>query len=127
MMCEKTNQVFRWADTRTVLGKPITAEVTLLPKGVQVLITGGDLPHIGAVAIVHPDGSFQVTEFPAHREGVVCQAWAEFFSAAGICPGVISAGIHYDDLDAQGIQDVLEASCQLCDAVIHAWQTPRKG
>lgn len=127
-MREKANQaVFRWEEIKTVLGKPITAQMIMLPKGVQVLITGGDLPHIGAVAIIHPDGSFQVTEFPTHREGTVCQAWAEAFSAAGICPAVISAGIHYDGIDAQGIQGILEVSHQLCDAVIRAWKAKQRG
>lgn len=81
----------------TLFGKKITAELTRLDQGVQVLVAGGDLSHVGAVSIVDPEGHITTTQFPGHRDGVVSRRWAEALAETGNIPAVVTAGIHYDN------------------------------
>ena len=88
-------------------GRDITALVLQTEEGVSVTLWGGDRPHIGAVGVADPDGKVTVTEFPGHKEGVVCEKWTAALAAAGYTPAVVTAGIHYDGLDKAGIEAVL--------------------
>lgn len=103
---------------RTYRGKQITAFVLQMQEHIHVSLCGGDRPHIGAVGIVAPDGTCSVTEFPTHREGVVCERWACALSGSGFRPAVVEAGIHYDSLDRNGIHDVLALTDDLLKAVL---------
>ena len=98
---------------RSYRGRDITALVLQMSGGVHVSLYGGDLPHIGAVGIVDTEGNCTVTEFPPHREGVVCQTWIDALSAVEIRPAVVEAGIHYDNLDNAGIRTVLSLTGEL--------------
>lgn len=107
---------FQW--TRELLGKEITAEVQCLPRGVQVSVFGGDLPHIGAVSIVSPEGTCSTVEFPGHRDGTVSRRWADALAKAGYCPAVVEAGIHYDGLSREGIAEVLALTDKMLDCIL---------
>lgn len=100
--------------TRDFRGRSITAAVTDTGQGVQVLLSGGDAPHIGAVGVLSPDGKIAVTEFSAHREGVLCRQWCRAFWNAGIAPAAVSAGVHYDAAAAAEIQRVVA----LCESLL---------
>ena len=100
--------------TRDFRGRSITAAVTDTGQGVQVLLSGGDAPHIGAVGVLSPDGKIAVTEFSAHREGVLCRQWCRAFWNAGIAPAAVSAGLHYDAAAAAEIQSVMA----LCESLL---------
>ena len=104
--------------TRQLRGKAITAAVTDTGRGVQVLLAGGDAPHIGAVGILSSDGKIAVTEFAAHREGILCRRWCCALAEAGLAPAVVSAGIHYDAATSDQIQAVIaESESLLAEAV----------
>ena len=49
--------------TRDFRGRSITAAVTDTGQGVQVLLSGGDTPHIGAVGVLSPDGKIPLPSF----------------------------------------------------------------
>ena len=100
--------------TRDFRGRSITAAVTDTGQGVQVLLSGGDAPHIGAAGVLSPDGKIAVTEFSAHREGVLCRQWCRAFWNAGIAPAAVSAGVHYDAAAAAEIQSVMA----LCESLL---------
>lgn len=100
--------------TRDFRGRSITAAVTDTGQGVQVLLSGGDAPHIGAVGVLSPDGKIAVTEFSAHREGVLCCQWCRAFWNAGLAPAAVSAGVHYDAAAAAEIQSVMA----LCESLL---------
>lgn len=100
--------------TRDFRGRSITAAVTDTGQGVQVLLSGGDAPHIGAVGVLSPDGKIAITEFSAHREGVLCRQWCRAFWNAGIAPAAVSAGVHYDAAAAAEIQSVMA----LCESLL---------
>lgn len=97
----------RFTLRRQYRGRRITALIVRTDGGVQVTLTGGDLPHIGAIGVADPGGKCAVTQFPAHREGIVCETWVQALAAAGHLPAVVAAGIHYDGLDPAGIRRVL--------------------
>lgn len=93
---------------RTLFGADITAQVTVLDEGVQVLIFGGTRPHIGAVSVVNRADEISTAQFPGHRDGAVSRAWAKALMEAGLHPAVVTAGIHYDQISKADICTVLE-------------------
>jgi hypothetical protein len=97
----------------TLMGKELRAEVTVLNSGVQVLITGGSLPHIGAVSLADGQGNCTTQQLPGHKDGVVSEAWAKAIGALGLGPVAVSAGIHYDALSREQIQSVVDATEEL--------------
>ena len=103
---------------RTLYDREICVRALLLEGGLHISIFGGDLPHIGAVSIVLPEGGCRTTQFPGHRDGAVSERWARTLSAAGHRPAVVEAGIHYDGLTRQGIADVLALTDNLLTQVL---------
>jgi len=74
-----------------------------------VSVSGGDLPHIGSVAIAEPDqlraengGSATVSTYNVrgHREGEVATEIAKRISAQLRCRVVVICGFHYDRFSA---------------------------
>ena len=104
--------------TRTVLGAPLTARVLLTEEGVQVSLTGGTRPHIGAVSVADPTGKVSTTEFPSHRDGVLSERWAEVLTQAGLYPAVLAAGVHYDGITKENIRAVCDASEELLQQAV---------
>ena len=86
--------------------------------GLHISLYGGDLPHIGAVGIVDPTGGFSITQFPDHREGILCEHYCAALSGAGFCPAVVEAGIHYDGLERDGISSILSLTDELLNDIL---------
>ena len=103
---------------RTYRGKKITAQVLQFDRGVHISLYGGDLPHIGAVGVIDPDGNCSVTQFPGHREGVVCERWLDALAAEDVKPAVVEAGIHYNNLKQDGIDNILFLTDRLLKEII---------
>lgn len=61
--------------TTVVQGKEITAQLSLMEEGIDLLITGGDKSHIGAVEIAKPDGELFCMNFPTHKDDVIAGKW----------------------------------------------------
>ena len=103
---------------RSYRGRDIVVQALLLPRGVHISLYGGDLPHIGAIGIADPEGNCAVTQFPGHKEGVICEKWTAALSAAGCRPVVVEAGIHYDGLDKVGIGAVMSITNMLLEETL---------
>ena len=99
--------------------KKIIADVRLLAHDISISIYGGDLPHIGAVAVLCPTGEISLTEFPRHKESVICEQWITTLKQLGFTSAVIHAGIHYDNICKNEINDILVLSKQLLEKVIY--------
>jgi hypothetical protein len=97
----------------TLMEQELRADVTVLPAGIQVLITGGSLPHIGAVSLADGQGNCTTQQLPGHKDSVVSEAWAKAIGALGLGSVAVSAGIHYDDLSREQIQSVVDATEEL--------------
>ena len=112
------NDVREIAESVDCLGRRIIAKATLFPKGIHASLYGGDLPHIGAVTIISPDGEEETVLFPTHRDDVVSRRWGERLKDEGFLPAVIEAGVHYDGLTKDGINAVVQATDALLDKLL---------
>lgn len=94
----------------------ISARAFWVGPDLVVLITGGDLPHVGAVAMAAPRPSLadpartsstaSVFTYPSHKEDRLAQAIAELLSARLETRVVVTAGCHWDGLEPEGITQV---------------------
>ena len=106
----------------------LSASVRLIGDDVLVAIWGGEKPHIGAVAVAQPRPSLkdpEVTSASAsviclvgHKEDELAKAAAEILAAALNTHVVVTAGIHWDNLDSQGIQRIIQNSEVLVDNIL---------
>lgn len=106
----------------------IRAEALWIGPDLLVYIWGGEAPHIGAVAMAQPRPSLADSEktsatasvftYVGHKEDDLAKWAAEKISAALGAKVVVTAGIHWDDLDQAGIKSVLANSEQLVQLLI---------
>jgi len=104
--------------TTTVLGKEIRAIIVYTDCGINVTVAGGDKSHIGAVAIIDENGNLTSTTFPNHKETIIAESWANTLHEKYMQPVVVAAGIHYDGINKEGINKVVEASGWLLESVV---------
>ena len=93
-----------------------------------VAIWGGERPHIGAVAAAQPRPSLKnpdvtsatasVICFVGHKEDELVKASAEILAAALNTPVVVTAGIHWDNLDERAIVRIIKNSEILVDMIL---------
>jgi hypothetical protein len=106
----------------------ITAGVRLIGQDVLVAIYGGEKPHIGAVAMAQPRPSLKdpdvtsatasVFTYVGHKEDALAKAAAEILAAALKTHVVVTAGIHWDNLTKEGIQQIIHNSEILIDLIL---------
>jgi len=106
----------------------LSAGVRLIGEDVLVAIWGGEIPHIGAVAVAQPRPSLkdpQVTSATAsviclvgHKEDELVKAAAEILAAALETQVVVTAGIHWDNLAPDAIQRIVQNSEVLIDMIL---------
>lgn len=106
----------------------IEAFVKEIGQDLLVAIWGGERPHIGAVAIAQPRPSLKdhrvksatasVFCYPGHKDDVVAKEAAERISSALDTNVTVTVGIHWDNIDKEGIQSAIENSRQLVKMVI---------
>lgn len=96
---------------RTVLGFPISAEVTKLDEGWDVSIFGGCRTHVGAVTLASPDGALQTLERSGHKDSFISARWAEEFAGRLNAPICVRCGIHYDNATKEQLA-VITAQCE---------------
>jgi len=106
----------------------ITAGVRLIGQDVLVAIWGGEKPHIGAVAMAQPRPSLKdpdvtsatasVFTYVGHKEDDLARAAAEILAAALKTHVVVTAGIHWDNLTKEGIQQIIHNSEILIDLIL---------
>ncbi len=95
----------------------LEAAVRKIGDDILVAIWGGEKPHIGAVAVAQPrpslkdsrktSASASVFCFVGHKEDDLAKAVSVKLASALNTPVVVTAGIHWDNLDAEGIQRVI--------------------
>ncbi|MCB2190259.1 MAG: hypothetical protein KQI62_01755 [Deltaproteobacteria bacterium] len=94
----------------------LSAQAFWVGPDLVVLISGGEAPHVGAVAMAAPRPSLadpsitsataSVFTYPSHKEDRLAQATAELLSAKLETRVVVTAGCHWDNLDPEGIVQV---------------------
>ena len=103
----------------------INAHCRFVGRDLLVAVWGGERPHIGAVSVAHPRSSLQDPEKTSATASVICLSGhkeddlARQMSlqlASGLNTHVVvTAGIHWDDLPPEGIQQVVKN----CDTLTH--------
>jgi hypothetical protein len=107
----------------------IHATAMLIGDDLLVAIWGGTKPHIGAVAVALPRPSLadpQITSSTSsvftllgHKEDKVVKMVSEHLSARLEKNVVVTAGIHWDDLPEEAIEEIVHNCRELADE-IHA-------
>lgn len=110
----------------------LTARVIAAGGDRIVIITGGDRPHVGAVAAAHGiadpdragcrDVSVSVITLPGHREDEIARAVARTLAKRFGVNVAVSAGMHWDGISPRGIKTVIRNSGLLCEAIQAEWQ-----
>jgi hypothetical protein len=106
----------------------LKAGVRLIGDDILVAVWGGEKPHIGAVAAAQPRPSLKdpqvnsatasVICFVGHKEDELAKASAEILAAVLNTRVVVTAGIHWDNLDQEGIQEVVRNSETLLEMIL---------
>ena len=106
----------------------IEAFVKEVGQDLLVAMWGGERPHIGAVAVAQPRPSLKDNKlrsatasvfcYPGHKDDIVAKEAAEKISSALNTNVTVSAGIHWDDIDEEGIKTVIENSRLLVKMII---------
>ena len=96
----------------------IEAHVRRIGPDILVAVWGGERPHIGAVSIAQPRPSLRdpsMTSSTAsvlcllgHKEGELAKGLAEKLAAALNTNVVVTAGIHWDDLNPADIRKIVK-------------------
>jgi hypothetical protein len=106
----------------------IEAHVRFIGDDLLVSISGGEKPHIGAVAVAQPRPSLKdptltsatasVFCYVGHKEDELAKHAAEQLAKALNTRVVVTAGIHWNDLSEEGIQKVMRHSRLLLDLIL---------
>ena len=114
----------------------LSAHVRLIGDDILVAIWGGEKPHIGAVAAAHSSPSLKdpkvmsttasVLCYSGHKEDELAKSAAKKLAAALDTKVVVTAGIHWDNISAGGIQKVIRNSEVLVTTVQERIQSARE-
>jgi hypothetical protein len=106
----------------------LTASVRWIGPDLLVAIWGGEKPHIGAVAVAQPRPSLKDPEVTSATASVICnighkedelvKAASEILASVLKTQVVVTAGIHWDNLDDEGIQTIIENSRILVEMIL---------
>lgn len=110
----------------------LAIKFTKIGKDYHVLLTGGDIPHIGCTVLALPrpsltgDGSVSSTasvlNVTGHKDEALCRQLAERLAAAGNTAVVCSGGFHVDGITGQQIKEVQQAVDEICRLLCEALQ-----
>ena len=111
----------------------IEAHVRRIGSDLLVAVWGGERPHIGAVSIAQPRPSLRdpslisstasVLCLLGHKEGDLAKALAEKLAATLNTNVVVTAGIHWDDLNPAGIRKIVK-NAEILQGMILAELSP---
>ena len=106
----------------------LTASVRWIGPDLLVAIWGGEKPHIGAVAVAQPRPSLKDPEVTSATASVICnvghkedelvKAASEILASVLKTQVVVAAGIHWDNLDDEGIQTIIKNSRILVEMIM---------
>lgn len=92
---------------RLVCEHIIEACITKMEHDIHVLLTGGSLPHTGAVSIFEEGIEAGSILLKGHKDGVVGSRWGKELSEKFRCRVTVVCGIHYDGASGSMIEEIL--------------------
>ena len=103
---------------RSLFGKEITCDVTVLDEGLSVQLYGGDKSHIGAISVVEPGEETKTTVFPGHKEHYITRPWAEKLAERTGTRVAVLCGIHYEEASPAQIQEIMSLVEKLLEEIM---------
>ncbi|CAM3587220.1 hypothetical protein VA7868_03657 [Vibrio aerogenes CECT 7868] len=114
--------------TRAAENIQVELKATKVGNDVNVVICGGDQPHIGAVAVAQPRASLQdenqrsattsVITVMGHKEDLIAHRSAGQITAATGSVTIVSCGVHLDDATLKQIKQIDTLIQELTNALI---------
>ncbi len=111
-------------------GRYLEARAAIVGDDVVVAIGGGERPHVGCVVLAQPhparggatkwSASCSVLTIPPHKEEPIARGVAERLAASLGRVAVVTAGVHDDDIDAEGIATYLRLGKELAEKLVCA-------
>lgn len=105
----------------------LVARVRCVGDDLLVAIWGGGRPHIGAVSMAQPRASLKdpsklsatasVFTYVGHKEDMLAKTASETLASALNKKVVVTAGIHWDDMEEKGIKRVIK-NCEILVGMI---------
>ena len=86
----------------------ISVHCQQLDYGYEVRIFGGHCSHIGSVTVADGQGTLQTITLPEHKEDIITIQWASEIQGIVKQPVTVTAGVHYDDLKKEQLQEVIQ-------------------
>jgi len=106
----------------------LEAYARFIGNSLLVAIWGGEKPHIGAVSVAQPRPSLKdpgitsatssVICLLGHKEDDLAKAGSEILASALNTEVVVTVGIHWDNLDGEGIKKVIRNAEVLLDVIL---------
>jgi len=106
----------------------LEAFVKQIGEDLLVAVWGGEKPHIGAVAVAQPRPSLKdesvvsatasVFCYLGHKDDIIAKEAAERISATLNKNVTVTVGIHWDDIDEEGIKTIMANSQRLVNMII---------
>jgi len=106
----------------------LEAYARFIGNSLLVAIWGGEKPHIGAVSVAQPRPSLKdpgitsatssVICLLGHKEDDLAKAGSEILASALNTEVVVTVGIHWDNLDGEGIKKVIRNAEVLLDLIL---------
>jgi hypothetical protein len=131
-----TSSSLRVKDPTT--GQHLEAEIQLVGHDLVITVGGGERPHIGCVVLAQPraskvrsgswSASCSVLTIPPHKEEPIARGIATKLAEECGKVTVVTAGIHDDDLRAEGIGVYLRLGEELAELLVeHLVAQPHDG
>jgi hypothetical protein len=103
---------------RIFRGKEITAKVERLENGIVAILTGGDLPHVGAVSVADAKIGVCTIALPGHRDHYIGEEWAKQLYDKTHMPVSVTVGIHYDDIAKPEIEEIQTLAQEMLEEIM---------
>lgn len=116
-----------WAE-ESESGRRLGASVTTVGDDLVISVGGGERPHVGCVVLAQPapsktspgkwSASCSVLTIPPHKEEPIARGVATRVAEAFGRVTVVTAGVHEDTIDADGIAIYLRLGEELAEKLV---------
>ena len=111
-----------------VSGRHVEARVETVGEDLVIAVGGGHRPHVGCVVLAQPQPSklpgkpwsvsCSVLTIPPHKEEPIARGIATRVAETLGRVTVVTAGVHEDDLDAEGVACYLRLGRELAEELV---------